>query len=43
MKTITLNKDNETLISDFFEFLSDKPDHGFGIFINIKKFFRRNN
>ena len=44
MKTITLNIDNEILISDLFEFLSDKPDHGFRDFHKYKKFFfRRNN
>tara|TARA_B100001029_G_scaffold171275_1_gene167954 strand:+ start:18634 stop:19515 length:882 start_codon:yes stop_codon:yes gene_type:complete len=39
MKTITLNIDNERLISDFFEFLSDKPNHGFRDFHKYKKFF----
>ena len=39
MKTIALNIDNERLISDFFEFLSDKPNHGFRDFHKYKKFF----
>jgi len=39
MKTITLNKDNERLISEFFEFLHDKPNHGFRDFNKNKKFF----
>ena len=39
MKTITLNIDNEILISDLFEFLSDKPDHGFRDFHKYKKIF----
>ena len=39
MKTIALNIDNERLISDFFEFLSDKPNHGFRDFNKNKKFF----
>ena len=39
MKTITLNKDNERLISEFFEFLYDKPNHGFRDFNKNKKIF----
>lgn len=39
MKTITLNIDNKKLILDLFEFLSDKPNHGFKDFHKNKNFF----